>query len=277
MGHDLNGAKETNRVLVIDDEAFHRELLAHNLSDAFEIIQAENGREALWILEQYNDNFRAIVLDLIMPVMDGIEFLQEYHKRNRKKQIPVIASTGIGSLWNEEKCRKLGVSEFVYKPYDIEQLRYLLENMSPKDWDFTLQMNTIFTRMWNAAAILEFDPLDDRLEITRVNPSFLDVFGKEARAYEIFNENLIHIFAPSDRDKLKRAVRKAAETGQCTNPTIQKKQPNGNTAWLKLRIHFIGHANSNQIYLVLIEDITKYKEIEKIVNRLEEAGRMIIH
>ena len=83
-----------NRILIVDDAYINRELLKEMLSENYEILEAENGKEALDIVE--NEKYiNGILLDLVMPVMDGFELLEELKKTDIMDKIPVmIISSG---------------------------------------------------------------------------------------------------------------------------------------------------------------------------------------
>ena len=69
-----------NKILVVDDSKFNRSILKNLLASDYEISEAENGKEALAYIEKNQADIAAVLLDIVMPVMDGIEFLQEAGK-----------------------------------------------------------------------------------------------------------------------------------------------------------------------------------------------------
>ena len=71
--HSANGKRQ---ILIVDDEQVNRELLGAILSDEYEIIYAENGQEAVSRMKEYSQTLSLVLLDLIMPVMDGMEVLR---------------------------------------------------------------------------------------------------------------------------------------------------------------------------------------------------------
>ena len=78
-----------NRILIVDDAYINRELLKEMLSENYEILEAENGKEALDIVEN-EKHINGILLDLVMPVMDGFELLEELKKTDIMDKIPVM-------------------------------------------------------------------------------------------------------------------------------------------------------------------------------------------
>ena len=77
-------------VLVVDDQEINRDVLGMILEDDYDIIYACDGREALQKIEEYKDSLSVVLMDLIMPVMDGFEVLSEIRGSEELKQIPVI-------------------------------------------------------------------------------------------------------------------------------------------------------------------------------------------
>lgn len=119
---------ERDTVLIVDDSKLNRTKLTNILSGEYGIIQAENGREALDILKKERENIIAIILDLIMPIMGGYEFLEEYRKEERYKNIPVIVTTAEEDKENEKKCLECGVWDFIPKSFDAEIIRFRVMN-----------------------------------------------------------------------------------------------------------------------------------------------------
>ncbi len=114
----IRGTIMINTVLIIDDNALDNAVLRNYLYNArLNLLSALNGREALDMLE--GRNVDVIVLDLVMPVMDGLDFLKEFKKTCYYNTIPVIITT---SLDSEETIRSVvteyEVFDYIIKPLD---------------------------------------------------------------------------------------------------------------------------------------------------------------
>jgi CheY-like chemotaxis protein len=111
-------------VLVIDDSYVNRQLMKTILDDEFkEVIEAGDGTEALEILES-GTKPDLVILDLMMPVMDGIETLKRIRKLGYA--IPIIVITADIEDANRTKCIELGVSGFINKPiYGTQVVRLI--------------------------------------------------------------------------------------------------------------------------------------------------------
>lgn len=119
-------------ILVVDDEEFVKKSLTDVLTSEFEVISACNGKEALELLEQNINRIAVIVLDLIMPVMDGFQFMDEFRLHKEYDNIPVIVATSNEDWHSEKKCLEAGVWDFVMKPYNPVLLQFRIKNAIDK-------------------------------------------------------------------------------------------------------------------------------------------------
>lgn len=119
-------------ILVVDDEEFVKKSLTDVLTSEFEVISACNGKEALELLEQNLNRIAVIVLDLIMPVMDGFQFMDEFRLHKEYDNIPVIVATSNEDWHSEKKCLEAGVWDFVMKPYNPVLLQFRIKNAIDK-------------------------------------------------------------------------------------------------------------------------------------------------
>ncbi len=115
-------------IIVVDDDQLNRKILENILSRDYEVIEAANGKEAFEVLEGKQGKIAGIMLDLIMPVMSGYEFLEKMGDREKYQNIPVIVSTGNGDRENEKKALQLGAWDFISKPYDADIIKFRLKN-----------------------------------------------------------------------------------------------------------------------------------------------------
>ena len=112
------GKKQT--ILIVEDDFVNRAVLSKILGTDFCILEAENGREALDILKERSRDISLILLDLVMPVMDGEELLRHIKNDPVYSAIPVIVTTSRDSEEDELRCLENGATDFVTKPYNPE-------------------------------------------------------------------------------------------------------------------------------------------------------------
>lgn len=109
---------DKQKILIADDSEMNRMLLAEMLKDEFEIIEAENGKECLKKLHQYGKEISVVLLDIIMPVMDGFEVLSYMNKNRWIEDIPVIMISSEGSVTCIRKAFEFGASDYIKRPFD---------------------------------------------------------------------------------------------------------------------------------------------------------------
>ena len=126
---NLNSREDvvTNKnVLIVDDDV--RNLFA--LTTAFEryginAITAESGQEAIKILAE-NNKIDIVLMDIMMPEMDGYETTQKIRREHKNNNLPIIAVTAKAMKGDREKCIEAGASDYITKPVKIDQLLSLM-------------------------------------------------------------------------------------------------------------------------------------------------------
>lgn len=107
---------EVESLLIVDDEEINRAILANLFDKEYHILEAADGREALDILEQQDDRVSAVLLDVIMPRMDGMAVLRELHDTGRIEHLPVFLITADSADSTMRQAYDLGVMDIILKP-----------------------------------------------------------------------------------------------------------------------------------------------------------------
>ena len=116
-------------VLIVDDEKVNRIILRKILETEYDILEASNGEEAYDIFVGQYGFITAVVLDVFMRSGNGIDFLRHYHDSEFYQRIPVVVATIENGTKIEKECLALGAWDFIKKPYDVDILRFRLENV----------------------------------------------------------------------------------------------------------------------------------------------------
>lgn len=124
-GQDI--AKRT--LLIIEDDEINCQLLTEILEEQYAVLTCSNGEEGLEFLKKYGQHISAIMLDIQMPVMDGYEFLERVNHDVVFCKIPVIVTTVLDSVSDEERCLELGATDFIVKPYNPKLIMMRVENI----------------------------------------------------------------------------------------------------------------------------------------------------
>ncbi len=116
--------KEPSKILVVDDQDYLREMLVNYLKQkGFLVKEAKNGREAVQLAIEFP--FDGILMDVRMPVLDGVVALQEIQKFGIKT--PVFLMSGYGDVTSSEDAQALGAKDFLSKPFKLETASSILE------------------------------------------------------------------------------------------------------------------------------------------------------
>ena len=107
-------------VLIVDDQEINRDALGIILENDYELLYAENGKEALDTMRAHIDDLVIVLLDLMMPVMNGFEVLEAVRSDEDLKKIPIIVLTSDKSA--ELQALQLGAADFITKPFDTHEV-----------------------------------------------------------------------------------------------------------------------------------------------------------
>lgn len=119
---------EKRQILVVDDVELNRAILAELFQDSYEVLEAENGCQALELLEAHHEDILIVLLDIIMPVMDGFEMLQNMAHCKWKEEIPVVLITSENSDDALLRGYELGVSDIINKPFNPNIVKRRVDN-----------------------------------------------------------------------------------------------------------------------------------------------------
>lgn len=180
---DVRESTDKLKILIVDDSELNRELLAGMLGDEYEIYQVENGKKAIDILEENREQFKLVLLDINMPVMDGYEVLSIMKRRKWLDKLPVIVISAEISGESVKKAYELGASDYFVRPFNVaivlrrvRNMITLYDNISSNLKDAVTMLSTIFYR------ILKIDLEADSYEIIEQGNSDLlrELYQKES-------------------------------------------------------------------------------------------------
>ncbi|MDE5965760.1 MAG: response regulator, partial [Lachnospiraceae bacterium] len=166
------------QILVVDDQAVNRKILCKMLQENYRVMSCSNGEEALELLKKSGDQISAVLLDIMMPVMDGYEVLEIMHKDSSLSRIPVLVTSQSDEEESELKALNFGASDFVSKPYKKDVLKKRLLNLIER------------REATEAVDVLERDPLTN-------------LYNKQAFCHKV--HSVLHRNANSDKRYLMAA------------------------------------------------------------------------
>lgn len=115
-------------ILIIDDQKSTRMLLTHYLGHQYNVVEKAGAKEALEYLNAQN-GADIIISDILMPDMNGVEFLDAYKQQTKSKSSPVIVLSSVENSTERLKCFKHGASDFITKPFNPEELQVRISNV----------------------------------------------------------------------------------------------------------------------------------------------------
>jgi EAL domain-containing protein (putative c-di-GMP-specific phosphodiesterase class I)/CheY-like chemotaxis protein len=172
--------EEKARILIVDDTKENRLMLTLALkNENYEFIEAKNGKDALKKALKYNPDI--ILLDAIMPEMDGFEFTRKIREIEQFKRTPILMITSLNEKADKHKAIKSGVNDFISKPFDMEELKLRCRsyaNLAKINKNYILATIDKDTKLPNKLALLQ--------ELKKCNNQLLIMF--RIKDYEIFQE-----------------------------------------------------------------------------------------
>ncbi|MFQ8600793.1 MAG: two-component system response regulator [Oscillospiraceae bacterium] len=117
-----------NTLLVVDDMEINRAILRSLFEGEYNILEAGNGEQALMLLRQYRESIAAVLLDIVMPIKNGYQVLEEMGQNELLATIPVIVVTSQGSSTDEVRAFDLGASDLIPKPFEPHVVRRRVQN-----------------------------------------------------------------------------------------------------------------------------------------------------
>lgn len=286
------------KILIVDDEALVRDMLKHVLlRDRFEVAEAENGMVGLEVFEQFQPHL--VILDLKMPVMDGVEFLKKISPASLSG-FSVIMLTGHGSDQHAEECFRLGVHAFLRKPVNLTELQGLVRHSvqlielqrNLKDLNQNLEVKVrqrtqeltdeierrkkVEVQLRKLTKAVEQSPsmvIITRLngDIEYINPRFEQITGYTLQELQGKNPRVLKS-GETRQESYSKMYQHLAE-GHTWRAEFHNRKKNGQMYWASCSISPLRDEDGNMThYIGVSEDITAQKEAEK---QLQEANRQL--
>ena len=115
-----NAHARKSRILIVDDSEMNRAILTDILGEKFDILEAVNGQECVDTLKEYGTSISLILLDIVMPVMDGFEVLDYMNQNEWITDVPVIMISSEDSAATVRQAYELGATDYINRPFDAK-------------------------------------------------------------------------------------------------------------------------------------------------------------
>lgn len=123
-----DGSEMKPKILIIDDAALNREILADMLSENFDILEADSGASGLALMQQHQTEIALVLLDIIMPSVDGFAVLSMMNEKGWLTDVPVIMISSETAQSQARRAYELGATDFISRPFDEMIVRNRVEN-----------------------------------------------------------------------------------------------------------------------------------------------------
>jgi two-component system, cell cycle response regulator len=191
-------AASRGQILVVDDSPLNRLLLGRALeAQHYTVTMAEHGRAALELLLMHGASFDVVLLDLLMPEMDGYQALAQIKDNPALRHIPVVMISAVEELESVVRCLEMGATDYLLKPFNAAILRARISGSlaSKRLRDLELEYLEQVGRLTAAAAAVEaggFEPesLDGVVARTDALGQLARVFQQMAREVRAREERL---------------------------------------------------------------------------------------
>jgi diguanylate cyclase (GGDEF)-like protein len=185
--------EDKSSVLIVDDEKTNIAALTHMLSPEYKVYAAKNGQDAIELANEYLPD--VILLDIVMPEMDGFEVIAKLKNSERTREIPIIFITGLNNPEAEEKGLSLGASDYISKPFVSSIVKLRVQNqiqiMAQIKMIRSLSLMDSLTNLPNRRSF------DDRMRLewehARRNKTTLSVFFIDIDKFKDYNDTYGHL------------------------------------------------------------------------------------
>jgi signal transduction histidine kinase/DNA-binding response OmpR family regulator len=270
-----------NSVLIIDDEKINLAALTHILSPEYTIYTANNGRYGVTLAKENLPD--VILLDILMPEMDGYETLSLLQSDEATRGIPVIFVTGLGNNEDEEKGLNLGAADYITKPFNPAIIKMRLRNLI-KTLNLIEEEKAVVSQMLEADTytqlLLDASPMscmlwDKDLKIINCNQATLKLFG--INSGEDFKESFLKLspeYQPNGEKSEEAAsalIKKTFEKGFARMEWMHQTL-NGDPLPCEVTLTRVRHMGEDLV-AVYARDLRDHKAFLSMINEVQENLR----
>ncbi|MGM0534154.1 MAG: diguanylate cyclase, partial [Campylobacterota bacterium] len=263
-------SKDNATVLIVDDMGSNLSILSGILKDEYKIKVAKSGQKAIEIAKQ--GGIDLILLDVVMPGMDGYEAMEILQQTPSTGQIPVIFVTGNASAEDEEKGFLLGAVDYIVKPFKPTTVKSRVANhinLHQKQQQLQELYDAIakkndklkrYTDLIDKNVITSSTDLDG--VITSVSTAFCEISGYSPQ--ELIGSKHNIVWHPDMPQSLYAKLWDTITSNKTWSGEIKNRKKNGQYYWVKASISPIFENNKKIGYTAIRQDITDKKRIEEI-------------
>lgn len=261
----LMAERKTPLLLVVDDDVVIRSMLMKSLQkQGFNAIEAPNGSQGVELFRQHRPDM--VLLDVLMPVMNGFETCQVLRELDPERTVPIIMLTGLDDVVSVDKAFDAGATDFITKPINwslfSQRVRYALRS---REMDFELRKSRHRVDHALKVAMLGYWDWDLQTDEFTIPLGVLDMLGID-RSQRLRLEDLINYIPDEDRDRVVYAFTDARERGTRFIIEHRMRGVDNKERYVYQQSEVImGEDGKPRYVLGTIQDITALKRAEDMI------------
>ena len=257
--------RKTPLILVIDDDAVIRSMLVKALQKQnYNTLDASNGADGIELFRQQRPDL--VLLDVLMPVMNGFETCQSLCRLDPQRTVPIIMLTGLDDVTSVDKAFDVGATDFITKPINwslfSQRVRYALKS---REMDVELRKNRLRVEYALKVALLGYWDWDLKTDEFTIPMAVLDMLGID-RGHKLIFPELISYVPEEDRDRVKHAFNDARKSGTCFVLEHRLKGIDNTERYVYQQCDVLMDDDKKPRYVLgTIQDITALKRAEDMI------------
>ena len=271
-------------ILIVDDIEINRGILTNLFKSDYEIRQADNGAVA-WEMLDSGTKIDLILLDLIMPEMDGVKLLEKIKADKRFSTIPIIVNTQQTEADVEMKVLELGADDFMTKPYNPRVLKQKVKNLAEK---YILEKRKVENLLQRTSDKLETltDTIPGGIGVYEIreknileriysNEGISTLLGFTREEFEAIptSQNLNFFYKDDQKRLLDRIKEAVVDDTVMENGTFRMVKKEGEIIWVRILARQFKTKGSYPAFYVVLMDVTEEKrkehEFQKTIMELQ--------
>lgn len=256
------------RVLIVDDEPENIQLLMETLKQDYIITAAKNGKKALDMAVSARQP-DIILLDIMMPDMDGYEVCRRLKANEQTRDIPIIFVTALNTTQDEVKGLECGAVDYISKPFKPAIVRARLRNHLELH-NSRKELNKLRLCVENSPSTIVITDTEGNIEYA--NPAFTQITGYSIQ--EALGQNTRILKSGMHEDALYRELWRVIASGRVWHGEFINKKKNGELFWEQASIAPVKNARGEITnYVAVKEDISARKDLEQVKEDVERIMR----
>lgn len=269
-------------MLIADDVELNRALLENIFDDEYSILQAADGVEAMEILR--SQPVDVVLLDIVMPRMDGFEVLKTMKEEETLSGIPVIMATSEKEN-SEERALLLGADDFINKPYRAMVVKKRVENIVVKHILERKRLeNALFETRNELNSLIDSVPggigvwkVTDKVQVEYFNDGFCRQFGYDREEFqEKFSSDLTALWVGGDTEYILNRLRENKDSNDRISLVHQVRRKDKSLRWFSLNALKYKVEDGVPVFRIVNIDVTESRENELLIEQKNEELRSLL-